>query len=440
MKAQLRAVLLFVATVCAAQVGDRQQEVLAKVRATAGQALNSLPSYVCVETTVRLRAPKLASLQAARRIDTIELEVARIGDKEMYSLPGRNMFADTQLNEVVASGLVGTGTYASHLIDVLYGPGTQFRKAEETTLDGHAVLRWDFTVPRDSSNWMVSSQKRSVRAGSEGSLWVDATSLAILRLVCHAISLPAHFPIKSAARTIDYGMVRIGGREVMLATAAEDVMEYSGGVNLNRSRFGHCREFSADSTITFPQAEVPPPPELAAQPTASRLTTTLPKGLWIPLALDQHLRSVDPVIGSVITARVRSDVRRGGTVLIPKGTPIRGMLRDFQKVKEGYSSYLFVVTIEFNEIDLPGGTVSFDAFLKSVDEPVTGLYWLIPAEKGTMRSATFGPRGSDDSGDRIKQQAQPGRAVLLFRSHDGFDLAPGTTMTWTTVESESAAN
>ncbi|HSB15707.1 MAG TPA: hypothetical protein VLE22_14710 [Bryobacteraceae bacterium] len=454
----MKAAIVFVAAICTAQVrpamDQNGQQLLAKVRATTGRALKSLPNYVCLETTVRLQAPKLKAIAKAKALDTVELEVAHVGDKEMYSLPGRNMFADAQLTEVLPSGLVGTGAYSSHLIDVLYGPGTQFRWVGKETLGGRAVLRWDFTVPKASSGWTLAARERSVRVGSEGSLWADAATLSIVRLTSRATSLPARFPLKFATRTIDYASVHIGAGDVLLPSAAEDVVEHSGGVNINRSRFGHCREFSTSSTVTFAEAGAPAPaprqpaePAPAASSAAQRgqgqqiaALNALPKGVRISLALDEHLRSENAVIGSAVNAHVRSDVRRSGAVLIPKGTPVRGVLRDFVKVRDGFSSSMFTATIEFTELVLSTGAIPFDAFLKSVDVPVRGLYWLIPGEEGTMKAACFRGPGSADPGDqfgRVRRKPKPGVAVLIFSDQPAFDLSPGTPMTWTTVESET---
>ena len=144
-------------------------------------------------------------------------------------------------------------------------------------------------------------------------------------------------------------------------------------------------------------------------------------------------------IGSAVNAHVRSDVRRGGAVLIPKGTPVRGVLREYTKVNDG-TSFSFVAAIEFTELVLPNGAIPFDTFLKSVDAPVRGLYWLIPGENGTMKSAHFrGPGSADRDHDpqRVARTPKPGVAVLIFRFEPAFDLCPGTPMTWTTVESET---
>src|ERR1035438_7777569 len=76
----MKAAIVFIATVCAAQsvLPDGESSLL-EVRARMGQALKSLPDYLCLETTERLRASHANA--KLRLLDTVELEVAHVGDK-----------------------------------------------------------------------------------------------------------------------------------------------------------------------------------------------------------------------------------------------------------------------------------------------------------------------------------------------------------------------
>jgi hypothetical protein len=461
----MKAAIVCVAAICAAQAGlatdETGQAQLMEMRARMGRTLKSLPNYICLQKTERLRASKAKAIP--KTLDSVEIEVAHVGDKEMYSWPGRNMFADSQLQKELSSGLVGTGAYASQVIDILFGPKTQFRWVGKEMLGERATLRWDFTVPKADSGWTVFKDKRKSQVGAEGSIWADAGTLELVRLVARATQFAARFPLKSVTRNIDYASVRIGARNVLLPSAVEDLVEESSGpLNTNLSRFGHCREYTTSSTLTFDepaarqareQPEVsltaaPPNAQIPSEPAAppSKMQTplapaALPPNLQIKLGLDGHLRPENAVIGSAVNAHLLSDLRYDGKLVAPKGTPAHGVLRQYIKENDGFV-FSFTLTIDFNELALPGGSVPFRAQLKTIDTPVKGLYWLVPAEAGMMQSAHYaGPGAAEDGGlvERVKGDPKPGVAVLIVRRQASFHLFPGTRMTWVTSDDVPAS-
>jgi hypothetical protein len=387
------------------------------------QAVKALPDYLCLETTERLRAPHANA--KPKLLDTVELEVAHVGGKEMYSWPGRNMFAAADLATALPSGLVGTGAYTSQMSDVLFGPTTQFHFAGHENVGPRATLRWDFTQTKEGSAWMVGTGQRSAWVGSAGSIWADPQTQLLVRLQARATGFPARFPIKSVTRTIDYALMRIGARDVLLPSAVEDLVEEAGGaLNINRGHFGNCREYSASSEVRFDERPAQPKP---ASPAA--LLAALPPNVSIRLALDGHLRSAGAVIGAPVNAHVISEVRHAGTVLVPKGTPVSGVLRQLTKTNDR-----FVVMIQFIELVLPGGTVPFRARLDSIDGKGPSVRWLVPGDAGLMRPVHFGSRSDMDDVARSQQvrlDPLPGVAVL-FIAGESFDLSPGTSMTWVT--------
>ena len=215
-------------------------------------------------------------------------------------------------------------------------------------------------------------------------------------------------------------------RDVLLPSVVEDLVEEAGGaLNINRSRFGRCREYSVTSQLTFDPRPAQP---ATTQPTAP--LAALPSNLLIRLTLDGHLRSAGAVIGAPVNAHVKYDVRRAGTIVVPKGTPVLGVLRQLTK-----TTGVFVVMIEFSDFVLPGGKVPFRARLSSIDVPMAGLEWLVPGEAGLMRPVHYGSNDLDDATSREQVKLDPilGVAVLII-ALESFDLSPGTPMTWVTLD------
>ncbi len=194
-----------------------------------GYALKTLPNYVCFQKTERLRANKArAKLKA---IDTVGLDVAHVDGGEMYSFPGQSMFSENELGKKLPSGLVGSGAYSSQVIDVLFGPATQFRWVGKEALGTRATVRWDFVVPQAQSNWTVGEGQHKAQVGASGSMWADAETLVLVRLEARADDLPAGFPLKAVTRTINYDAMQIGGRPLLLPATVEDrVVEARGAV------------------------------------------------------------------------------------------------------------------------------------------------------------------------------------------------------------------
>lgn len=129
-------------------------------------------------------------------------------------------------------------------------------------------------------------------------------------------------------------------------------------------------------------------------------------------------------------------IRLNCAVLAPKGTQVRGVLRQFSKSGGGLSSS-FSLTVEFTDLALAGGTVPFRAYLKRIDSPMEGLFWLVPSGAGTMRmehSTGIPTTDAEGPGSDLRFTPQPGVAVLIFMGHNSFDLVPGTRMTWITSD------
>jgi hypothetical protein len=114
---------------------------------------------------------------------------------------------------------------------------------------------------------------------------------------------------------------------------------------------------------------------------------------------------------------------------------VHGVLRQFSKSGDRLSSS-FSLTVEFTELVLAGGTVPFRAYLKSIDPPMQGLFWLVPSGAGSMRMehSTGVPTYAEGPGSDLRFTPQPGVAVLIFMGLNSFDLTPGTRMTWITSD------
>ena len=87
---------LFAAAALHAQI-SADLELLTKIRFHELDQLRGQPNYTCVETVER--SQRAASTRKYTLLDTLRLEVALVGPKELFAWPGAKKFEDMELSE-----------------------------------------------------------------------------------------------------------------------------------------------------------------------------------------------------------------------------------------------------------------------------------------------------------------------------------------------------
>src|SRR5580658_5706185 len=96
-------------------------DALSKIRTRMNFNLAHQPNYTCVETIER--AARGRSGNKLKVIDTLRLEVALVGGKEMFAWPGSKKFDDSDITKLVTSGPIGYGNFGAHA-KALFGTGS----------------------------------------------------------------------------------------------------------------------------------------------------------------------------------------------------------------------------------------------------------------------------------------------------------------------------
>jgi hypothetical protein len=86
--------------------------LLARIKVHMEQNLNRLPNYTCLQTIERSR--RLAPGHKFELVDALRLEVAMVGNKELFAWPGAKNFEDRDLHELVQGGAIGNGNFGLH--------------------------------------------------------------------------------------------------------------------------------------------------------------------------------------------------------------------------------------------------------------------------------------------------------------------------------------
>ena len=315
---------------------------LARVKQKVETRLSRLPDFTCLETIQRWTRP--ADSKPFKPVDTVRLEVAHVGEQEVYSWPGAGSFSDRNPGDIIGSGMTATGEFGDHLRSVFLGGSTTFTYAGEESLGGRRVLRWNYRVAPFEANWILRIGGATGAAVPGGSFWVDPETFDILRLEAKAEMIPPHVPASDIRTRIDYAKVAILGADVWLPESAELLLtDRFGQQDRNVVQFSHCRQYTGQSVVTFEETS----PAQAEKAVTGATEFQLPIGLSLALELETEVDSERARVGDPIVARVAADARAGRTnLVIPKGALVKGRIRRLEK--ESAPVPHWIVGLEFN--------------------------------------------------------------------------------------------
>jgi len=228
-------------------------DALSKIRTRMNFNLAHQPNYTCVETIER--AARGRSGNKLKIIDTLRLEVALVGGKEMFAWPGSKKFDDSDITKLVTSGPIGYGNFGAHA-KALFGTGSAaFHYLGEEDFAGRRAIRFDYTVPRFLSGYRIRVAQASSIVGYHGWFYANPGTFDVERIVVIADNIPAQLLLDSTEEKIDYALTRIGDGDFLLPSESELTMVGAeGGEQHNQVRFSSCRQFSGESVITFADA------------------------------------------------------------------------------------------------------------------------------------------------------------------------------------------
>ncbi len=374
-------------------------DLLGRIKQRVAADLARLPNYICRETIER--SERMPNARRFKPIDTVRLEVAFVGNRELYSWAGSARFEERPLGELITpAGAIGTGGFGLHVRNLFVRPGPEFTFAGQEQRDGRAAVRYDFRVPRESSLYEIFDGKHRARTAYRGSFWADPDTLDLIRLEVHVDEAPEPVEIDSVSDAIEYGRVRIGDAEFVLPRATEMTIASRVRESRNVTRFDNCRQYVGQSLITFGEAAG----AAAGNPVRN---IELPAGLQIEMELRTALRHGQTVIGDPVLALVTGDVKlKDGAVLLPKGARVSGRVTRLER----YSGS----RIEYSVVGL---------VLESV-------------EAGDLRAAFFGELEDAGFTSSGRYQVSPvhERHEGVFLVRGGAALPPVIRMVWRTTE------
>jgi hypothetical protein len=403
-------------------------EVLARASARFLDATRRLPNYTCVQTVDRkyFRPSKprfpvasceemIAGKQRNLRLeatDRLRLEVKVSDGVEIASWPGASRFESRSVVELIGGGPFGTGPFGTLLWDIFASGGSGFQFTGEERADGGALLKYGFQVARESSHSYFQAGRDWIAAGYQGAVWIDPVSLDPRRLSVRTVELPEASEGCQVTTAVEYARLAIGTGDFLVPLQSTlQILMRDGGETQSVTAYSCCREYHAESSIRFEEAQE----HLTRQRTAAAVP--LPAGLTVRLAFAQPVETDTAAAGDVVLATVREPVRekRSNKVLVPAGATVRGRIVQMQHWVNRPGYFLIAILLESLESD--GASAPFYASRLDDSSSVVWLPWW-------GKALTVSPPA----------QAFNVSAFVFPSSKSRYTVPPGYASRWVTVE------
>jgi len=414
---------------------------LVQIKQKMRQNLTHLPDFTCVETMQRSR--KSGNAAQFSLVDSLKLEVLYSGNKELHAWPGSRRFEE-QDSRFGDSGMFSDGEFASHAQGVFISNRAQIHFAGAEVWRGRDTLKYTFRIPAMMSGWTVNIGGASGVVGERGTFWADPATFEVLRLEISADEIPPTLPVQSVEVAMEYGRVRIGSADILAPQQAELLLTLTDrSQNRNVVEFSQCRQYHAESAISFDTDADATKDTSAATDTAAVQEIELPADLPLKLQLDTVLDSDTAAQGDPITAHLTAPAELKGKIYIPQGALVRGRIRRLERypVEKPY----LVVGIEFSEIEFGNKRAAFLGRLDQMD-PLRGLIPTRMPDAKFDSSSVFHSRIMD--GSSLATSSTPVSETVRIVNLTGLELpgvgtfalegrrvqlAAGFRMTWRTV-------
>jgi hypothetical protein len=287
-------------------------------------------------------------------------------------------------------------------------------------------LRYDYDDPQGALR--VTNGNQSGFTAARGAFWIDPETLDLLRIDIEGYDIPSNLAVRSISNGTMYWRVLIGKRVVLLAHNSEfRLTDADGTVRRNASLFSNCREYTADSTVTFESGSIlqVPPPTLE--------NSHIRPGLQLKLVLDRTLDANEAAVGDPIQAHILE-----GGASIPRGAHVYGRVNRIINFNDqiplprpeqppptpkhemwGPHPGEVLIQVEFSQIEYQRSRVPFIARLIDLESQ---------PGKRDIKIRSFGYL----DGDAIVRYDPPGTASI-YVSRENAVLGRSVIMQWVTT-------
>jgi hypothetical protein len=229
-------------------VGD---PVINDAREASANFTADLPNFLVEQATTRYQGQ--GSPMRWQAIDVVTANVASVDGKEEYKNIKIN--GKPTSTPIEKTGSWSNGEFTITLQDVM-SPYTnaEFKKRADDRIAGRPAYVYDIKVEKSNSHWNIIAQSgRQYTPAYTGSVWIDKETRRVLRIEQQAHGFPRDFAYDKAETVIEYGFVRIEGKNYLLPVTSENLGCETGTRNCSRNvlTFRNYRKFTAETNLTF---------------------------------------------------------------------------------------------------------------------------------------------------------------------------------------------
>jgi hypothetical protein len=277
-------------------------------------------------------------------------------------------------------------------------------------------LRYDYEVPWDNSSYRIRNPPHEEVVPFRGSFLVDAETLDLLRLDVHSDEIPPELGLDRVSTTLEYVRAKIGALECHLPRSSELTMVgLDGAESRNRTRLGDCRQYVAESKLSF---ETPPPD--APAPVDSLEPPDPPGRMTMDLSLDSDLVLATAVVGDPVRAVLVRPLKDGDRILAPAGSVAVGNVVRLEKQGQPFDHY--EIALEFHTLETSPRRYEYSATMADAG-PATGLI-----RQARRLNPTF-TRQRKARMDILVREVPRGQGVLHWEAKHG-RIRKGFRMRW----------
>jgi hypothetical protein len=241
---------------------EEQRQVLEAAREYALNYAKSLPDFICLEVNRRYidRRYKPDTEGAWVQSDKIAEKLTYYDQKEKYELISHNDDSLYGKSTDSVGGALSRGDFGT-LIKEIFEPASsaEFHWERWTTIEGHLMSVYTFYIDQPHSHDTIDyNRTQQVTAAYHGEVFVEKGPNTIWRINVEP-EPPPSFPVQNIKQRLDYRYTEISGQKFLLPVSGQVIMKADGTGTKNEIEFRSYRKYSADTSITFDDADADTP-------------------------------------------------------------------------------------------------------------------------------------------------------------------------------------